>query len=140
MEVLLVAGILALLAAFALPALFEKGTQAKINIAEAAVSNNGTFGKALENYRFDMNEYPETDDGLRALFEKAGRGKDERYKGPYIDTPYEKAIKDPWANEYQYRCPGNFNEDKYDLWSFGPNGKDDGGKEGSDDIKNWVDK
>ena len=37
MEVLLVAGILAVLAAFAVPALFQNATNAKIKLAEAAV-------------------------------------------------------------------------------------------------------
>ncbi len=32
------------------------------------------------------------------------------------------------------------NEDGYDLWSRGPDQKDDGGKEGSDDVKNWREK
>ena len=37
MEVLLVAGILALLAAFAVPKLFQTATDAKIKLAEAAI-------------------------------------------------------------------------------------------------------
>lgn len=140
MEVLLVAGILAVLAAFAIPALVTQATKAKIKLAEAGVGSNGPISKALENYKFDVGKYPESDEGLRMLFIKKGEHPSDKYGGPYIDGPMEKALKDPWDNNFEYKCPGDVNEDKFDLWSRGPNGDDDGGKEGSDDIKNWVDK
>jgi general secretion pathway protein G len=49
-------------------------------------------------------------------------------------------LKDPWGNPFEYRSPGQFNEDSYDLWSRGPDGVDDNGRSGSDDIKNWTDR
>ena len=138
-EVLLVAGILALLAAFAIPRLFSQAEQAKINLAKAAIGRNGPIAKALESYKWDMGKYPETDEGLQALFEaKDGRG-DERYKGPYLEGTYEE-LTDPWGNPFEFRCPGEVNEDKYDLWSRGPDHNDDGGRAQSDDIKNWIEK
>ena len=39
---------------------------------------------------------------------------------------------DPWGNPYQYRYPGTHNPDKYDVWSWGPDGH-----ESADDIGNW---
>jgi general secretion pathway protein G len=139
-EVLLVAGILAVLAAFIVPNLFGQATEAKRKIAIAAVLRNGSIGKALDAYRFDMSAYPTTDEGLAALFQPASKGKeDSRYKGPYMQGNFEE-LKDPWEKPYEYRSPGEINEDGYDLWSTGPDGKDDGGKEGSDDIKNWIEK
>ena len=139
MEVLLVAGILALLAAFAIPKLFEKAQEAKIQLAKAAIGRNGPIAKALENYKWDMGKYPDTDDGLRALFENPGGRDDERYKGPYLDGQFEE-LKDPFTFPFEYRCPGEIHEDGYDLWSCGPDQEDNGGKEGSDDIKNWIEK
>lgn len=139
-EVLLVAGILALLAAFAVPRLFSTANQAKVKLAEAAVEGNGPIGKALGSYKWDMGRFPETDEGLAALFETKEKHKDnQKFNGPYLEGPFQK-LKDPWENPYEYRCPGEFNEDGYDLWSRGQDGVDDGGKEGSDDIKNWVEK
>ncbi|RJP31842.1 MAG: type II secretion system protein GspG [Phycisphaerales bacterium] len=140
LEVLLVAGILALLAAFAVPALMKQADKAKIGIATAAVGRNGPIAKGLDNFRFDIGRYPDTSEGLAALF-KAPSGLDDegKWKGPYIEgTPEE--LRDPWDNEYEYKSPGEVNESSYDLWSRGLDGKDDGGKEGSDDIKNWRDK
>ncbi len=139
-EVLLVAGILAVLAAFIVPNLFGQATEAKRKITIAAIARNGSIGKALEAYRFDMGAYPTTEEGLAALFEPASKSKeDQRYKGPYMQGNFEE-LKDPWGFPYEYRSPGEINEDGYDLWSYGPDSKDDGGKEGSDDIKNWTEK
>lgn len=140
MEVLLVAGILALLAAFALPRLVQQSEDAKKKLATAAVEANGSIAKALDSYANDMGKYPETDEGLQVLFMKKGQSKDERFNGPYMNGSYEKNCRDPWTNHYEYRSPGEFNEDGYDLWSRGKDGEDDGGKEGSDDVKNWSEK
>ena len=138
MEVLLVAGILALLAAFAIPKLFDKAQEAKVKLAQAAIGRNGPVAKAVENYKWDVGKYPESDEGLEALFRNPG-GDDEKWKGPYLDGQFEE-LKDPWDNPFEFRSPGEVNEDGYDLYSCGPDGKDDGGKEGSDDIKNWIEK
>lgn len=136
-EVLLVAGILALLAAFAIPRLFSQAQKAKIDLAKAAVGRNGPIGKALEAYKWDMGQYPDSDEGLRAIFTPKARHDNEQYNGPYLEGVYEE-LKDPWGNPYEYRSPGDVNEDSFDLWSRGPDMEDDGGKEGSDDIKNWF--
>ena len=137
-EVLLVAGILAVLAAFIVPNLFGQATKAKIDIAKAAVLRNGSIAKALESYKWDLGKYPDTDEGLEKLFQPKDKKKDdERYNGPYMDGIFEQ-LKDPWGNPYVYRFPGDINEEFYDLWCRGPDGKDDSGKEGSDDIVNWV--
>jgi general secretion pathway protein G len=136
-EVLLVAGILALLAAFAIPKLFGQAEKAKIDLARAAIGRNGPVGKGLESYKWDMGKYPDTDEGLAALYRPKRINAEDRYGGPYMEGPYE-GLKDPWGNPFEYRSPGDINEDEYDLWSRGPDRNDDGGKEGSDDIKNWI--
>lgn len=138
-ELLLVAGILAVLAAFAIPSLMGQAQTAKISLCKAEIGRNGPIAKALKNYKWDMNRFPETDEGLQALFQAKDSVADERYKGPYMEGAYEELL-DPWNNPYEYRCPGEMNEDGYDLWSHGPDAEDNGGKEGSDDIKNWIEK
>jgi len=136
-EVLLVAGILAVLAAFVVPRLFQQAQDAKILIAQAAIGRNGSFAKALDAFKWDMGKYPETDEGLPALVAPKGSVRDERYKGPYLEQRAEE-LRDPWGNPYEYKCPGQFNEENYDLWSRGPDGVDDRGREGSDDVTNWI--
>ncbi len=137
MELLLVAGILALLAAFAVPKLFQTATDAKIKLAEAAVGPNGPIASALKRYKYNMGKYPETDEGIDVLLQSKDEADDERYQGPYLDND---RIEDPWGNPFEYRSPGDVHEDGFDLWSRGPDLEDNGGKEGSDDIKNWIEK
>jgi len=137
-EVLLVAGILALLAAFAIPKLFSQAQTAKIQLASAAVGRNGPIAKGLEAYKWDMGKYPDTDEGLAGMYAPKG-AKGENYKGPYMEGTIEE-LKDPWSKPFQYRSPGQFNEEHFDLWSMGPDQIDDEGKSGTDDVKNWMEK
>ena len=137
MELLLVAGILALLAAFAIPKLWDTAQEAKIKLAEAAIGPNGPIAQALELYKYHMGRLPETDEGLDALLRAKDEVDDERYKGPYLGN---EELKDPWDSPYEYRSPGEVHRDGFDLWSIGPDRKNDDGKSGSDDIKNWIEK
>jgi len=137
MEVLMVAAILALLAAFAVPALMRSGDEAKINLCKAAIGRSGSIAQALNKYRFDIGRYPDTSEGLEALYERPNSvdADSNKWKGPYIEGRIEE-LRDPWQQEYEYKAPGEFNEDSYDLWSLGIDAKDGT----DDDIKNWVEK
>jgi len=139
-EVLLVAGILAVLAAFVVPKLFEQAKTARIDIARAAIGRNGSFAKALDAYKNDVGRFPESDEGLAALVAPKSGSRDERYKGPYLNAERVEELRDPWGNPFEYKCPGQFNEETYDLWSRGPDGVDDNGRAGSDDVKNWLER
>ncbi len=139
MEILLVVGILALLAAFVVPNLITAGDQAKIGLAETAIGGNGPIATALLRFRNDVGRFPESDEGLAALYEKPRSIDEDRegeiWKGPYLEGRPED-LRDPWKREFRYKCPGDVNDKGYDLWSLGPDGKD--GTE--DDIKNWREK
>ncbi len=92
----------------------SKIKQAKIDI--------GTISNALDLYKTEFGRYPDSDDGLsRLVQEKILKEK--------------KVPQDPWGNEYVYIYPGSNNEDGFDLYSFGPDGKEGG----NDDITNWED-
>ncbi|MDR2377714.1 MAG: type II secretion system major pseudopilin GspG [Puniceicoccales bacterium] len=99
------------------------GSQEKV--AELFVRE--TVRTPLMSYRMNVGNYPSTDQGLKALL-KAPEGVGRRWKGPYID----ELPLDPWGHPYEYRCPGERNRDKYDVWSLGPKGT--GGEEA---IGNW---
>ena len=90
---------------------------------------NETVKVPLVTYRIHMGSYPTTEEGLQALITPPA-SKADRWKGPYIEN--RTVPLDPWNNPYQYRFPGTKNPDKYDLWSWGPDGR-----ESADDIGNW---
>jgi len=138
-ELLLVAGILAVLAAFAIPSLMGTAEKAKNDIARAGVKRNGPIAKGLDQYKWDVGRFPDTDEGLQALFVPKGQADNDNYKGPYMMGVYEELL-DPWNTPYEYRSPGDMNEEGYDLWSAGSDREDNSGKEGSDDVKNWLEK
>ncbi len=134
LEILIVVGILAVLAAFVVPNLIGAQDQAKIGLAQSAIGINGSIARSLKKYRFDVGSYPDTDEGLEALFRRpASIDEDSKlWQGPYMDgTP--DTLRDPWDEEFIYAYPGKFNEDGYDLSSKGPDRKEDT----DDDIKNW---
>ncbi len=129
LEVLLVVGIIALLAAFVVPQFMGTRNKAEIDITTTMVKSGGTLATQLELYRQHVGSYP---DELTALVEKPDGLEDEnKWGGPYITDP--KSLKDAWGNDLQYKYPGEAHENGYDLWSMGPDG-DDGT---DDDIKNW---
>lgn len=129
LEILLVVGLLALLAAFAIPNLRTSGEKAKIKLAEAAVKSSGTISQMIDRYHFDCGRYPEN---LKELFEKpSDDALAKKWGGPYINDL--ETLNDPWGNEYQYKAPGTRNDRGYDLWSNGPDGQSDT----DDDIRNW---
>ena len=79
-----------------------------------------TISNALHLYKTEFGRYPDSQDGLARLVEE--RILKER------NIP-----KDPWGNEFIYIFPGTHNEGEFDLYSFGPDGREGG----NDDITNW---
>jgi general secretion pathway protein G len=129
LEILLVVGLLALLASFAIPALISSGEAAKKDMARAAVGPSGPLAGAIKLFKFHTNEYPKE---LKYLIEKPSESEiAEKWAGPYLEDI--GGLKDPWGHDYEYNAEGKHNEGKFDLWSRGPDGKD--GSE--DDINNW---
>lgn len=128
-EVLLVLVILLIIASLAATAIIPRQRQAYINTARIQVQQ---FDKQLQTYYLDMNEFPSTGQGLDALIiPPSDASNPDAWAGPYIDA---KAVPlDPWQRPYQYQYPGQYNPDKPDIWSLGPDGLD--GTE--DDITNW---
>ncbi|MBX3394184.1 MAG: type II secretion system major pseudopilin GspG [Phycisphaerae bacterium] len=128
LEILLVVGLLALLAAFVVPSLVGQADDAKVKLARAAVGSNGPLANAINLYRFNCGSWPED---LKYLYEKPA---DEEIAKKWIQGIEDPGgLKDPWGRDYQFRAPGEKNRDKYDLWSLGPDGLD--GSE--DDVTNW---
>lgn len=124
-ELLLVLVILAALAAIVTPKFAKRSEQARKTSASTQISQ---FEVALDAFEIDVGRYPTTSEGLEALVKKPANA--EGWQQAYLkrDVPL-----DPWGNEYIYRYPGQYNEDGYDLYSYGPDGKQGGG----DDITNW---
>jgi general secretion pathway protein G len=79
------------------------------------------IGTQLKLYESMNGFYPATDQGLQALVTQPDTDpKPARWSQLYSSLP-----KDPWQNDYIYRCPGLKNQNGYDLFSAGPDRKAD---------------
>ena len=124
LELLLVLVILGVLAALVVPKFAGRSQQARETAAKSDISSIST---AIGAFEIDNGRYPTSEEGLGALA-KQPSGVDS-WKGPYLQR---QLPNDPWGNPYVYKYPGQQNPCGFDLYSFGPDGR-----EGNDDIGNW---
>ncbi len=125
-ELLLVLVILAVLTTIVLPRFMNRSKGARITAAKAGIENIKT---ALNMFETDNGRYPSTDEGLAVLQTQPQWATE--WKGPYLDQQGPVPL-DPWNNAYIYRYPGTNNRTGFDLYSYGPDGR-----EGNDDVTNW---
>lgn len=131
-EVLIVVVIIGFLVATVGPSLFNRVSQARQTAAQNQID---IFKLALDNYRLDSNNYPTTEQGLKALIEEPSIPPlPQNWAGPYLEK--KEIPLDPWGNEYHYENPGRHNPNKYDLWSWGADNREGGTGEDAD-VTNW---
>lgn len=124
-ELMLVMVILAILAAIVVPKFAGRSEQAKIAAAKTDIAG---IESALELFEVDNGRYPSSDEGLAALMDAPSGMKN--WKGPYL----KRLSPDPWGQAYNYRYPGTHTTNGYDLYSYGPEGREGG--EGQ--VDNWT--
>jgi len=131
-EVLIVLAIILALGGVVAYNLMPRREEAIIQTQEVQLR---VFEDALEGFYFDFERYPTEEEGLAVLWDEERLEDEEeidKWTGPYLT---DEKVEDHWGNEWNYRYPGEFDEDKYEIWS---DGKD--GEEGTeDDIKSWSD-
>ncbi len=117
-EILVVMAIIAMLAVMVAPNLFRQQAGAMRDVALSEIS---TLEAALDIYRLDVGEYPDTLDGL--IENDTDRAS---WNGPYLRRGVPT---DPWDNEYVYESNGR----EFTLTSYGADGMS-GGEEDDADI------
>ena len=84
------------------------------------------FDDALEQYRLDIGEYPESLEDL-----VKNNSDNEKWQGPYLKPA--SISKDPWGHEYEYTKRNDEDGREYEIVCFGPDGR----KGTEDDITNF---
>ena len=107
-ELLVVMAILGMLAALVGPALFGNLGKGQRTTASSQISN---LESALDTYRLDVGNYPESLSGL--VTNDSGS---PRWNGPYIRD--DEVPLDPWDNPYHYEPEGR----DFILMSYGADG------------------
>jgi len=122
-ELLLVLVILAVLAAVVVPKFTNRSEQARITAAKTQIS---AFKTSLDAFEVDCGRFPTNEEGLRALVEQPA--------GVQNWHGYMKTVpNDPWGNPYVYKYPSQVDPNSYDVYSFGPDGR-----EGNDDVQDTA--
>ena len=127
LELLVVLGILALLAAVAGPSVLRYMGKARTETAKAQIASIST---AVELYALDMGAAPGTEVGLGALM-SAPQGA-ARWRGPYLKNA--NGLIDPWGRPYNYRSPGQ--HAPYEIFSYGHDNAP-GGTGEDQDLVSW---
>jgi general secretion pathway protein G len=113
LEIMLVVTIIALLLGTAIYKLAGNVEYARHTRVQADVQGINT---QLRLYESMNGFYPPTDQGLQALVTQPDTDpRPTRWYQLYKELP-----KDPWQNNYIYRCPGTKHPESYDLFSAGP--------------------
>ncbi len=114
LEIMVVLVIIAILMALVVPNVIGRPDEARITAAKIDLR---TIAGALDIYKLDNMNYPNTQQGLEALVTKpTAQPQPTHWKDGYL----KKLPADPWGNPYQYLSPGTHGA--YDLYSLGPNG------------------
>ena len=114
-EILVVMAIIGMLAVMVAPNIFNQQSGAQ---RDAALSQISALEAALDTYRLDVGQYPDSLEGL--VENDSGRA---AWNGPYLRR---EVPLDPWGNEYVYDSDGR----GFTLVSYGPDGERGG--EGDD--------
>lgn len=129
-ELMVVVFIMGLLATLIIVNVAPVGDRSRVTKARADIAN---LENALEQYSLDLYTYPTNEQGLAALSAPPPGIDTALYRpGGYI----RRVQNDPWGNPYQYSFPGVRSGGRFDVFSFGADGRPGG--EGNDaDIGNW---
>ena len=114
-EILVVMAIIGMLAVMVAPNIFNQQAGAQ---RDAALSQISALEAALDTYRLDVGQYPDSLEGL--VENDSGRA---AWNGPYLRR---EVPLDPWGNEYVY----DSDVSAFTLVSYGPDGERGG--EGDD--------
>ena len=116
-EILVVMAIIGMLAIMVAPNIFNQQAGAR---RDAALSQISTLAAALDTYRLDVGQYP---DSLEGLMENDSDS--AAWNGPYL----RRAVPlDPWGNEYVYEATAR----QFSLISYGADGERDGEDDDAD--------
>ena len=125
LEIMLVVTIIAILMG---AAIYKLAGNVEIAKHTAVTADVQALGTQLKLYESMNGFFPTTEQGLQALVTPPETDpKPARWYQLFKEAP-----KDPWHNNYIYRCPGIKNPGGYDLFSAGPDriadtADDDGG-------------
>lgn len=114
-EIMIAVAIVGLMLAIIGPAVYRRFAGAT---ESAARSQMASLKTAIGTYYIDTIRYP---DRLSNLIIKPPAVA-AKWRGPYLEA--DEVPDDPWGNPYQYKKTPPGGKHPYELYSYGPNGKE----------------
>ncbi|NQU41696.1 type II secretion system major pseudopilin GspG [bacterium] len=127
LEIMLVVVIIGILLSVVGPRLVGRTQRAQVQATKQQMSS---VEQALGLYEMQVGGFPTTEQGLEALIRRPSDVDEDVWEKTWGKSAMPK---DSWKQEFEYRYPGEHNED-YDLVSAGPD-REFGT---SDDITNYT--
>lgn len=132
LELLIVLAIIVAIAAMVAPNLLSSQQDANISLARTTIKN---IEDAFKRKAVKMNGVFEAGTGTDKIQALSQEWEDSM--GKKQQPLMEGYSVDPWQNDYQYSFDSNTDQ-KPKIWSFGPDGQDNGGDPDSDDVSNVI--
>jgi general secretion pathway protein G len=117
LEMIVVLVIIGLLMGLVGPRLFKQADKAKVQTAETQIK---MLRGALQTMRLDINRFPNTNEGLKILWQKPDSADlAQLWDGPYVE---DGVPMDPWNRPYVYKAEASQNQ-PFQLYSLGADGE-----------------
>lgn len=126
LEIMLVVAIISLLLSVAVYKIVGAKRSTEFVAAEADIQ---TISMQISTYEVNAARPPTNEQGLEALVKRPTTGPEPKRWVQLM----KKLPRDPWGQKYHYQYPGKHNTDSFDLYSIGPDGKENT----EDDVTNW---
>lgn len=119
-EVIIVLAIVLLLSGLVGVAVMQRRGEARVDTVKIDLN---TIRNGMEMFYLDFDRYPTEEEGVAVLWDRARLDPEEdpdRWRG-YLNRPLPT---DRWGNPWGYRDESEFEDQPYELWSYGPDGQD----------------
>ena len=127
LELLIVLGIIVALAAMVAPNLIGSAQDANIQTTRATIR---TIEDAFKRKAVKMNGFESGGQELIQALAEPWKDNLDKDQAPLL----EEVPRDAWNREFNYKYESG--DVKPTIWSFGPDGEDNGGSNSSDDVSN----
>lgn len=127
LEMLVVVIIMGLLVALVAPRILGNVGQARVKTTRAQIE---LLSGAVSQFYLDVGRYPTAEEGLEVLLQAPSGDAAAKWSGPYLEK--DDIPRDGWGNDFEYLPPGEQDNNRFIIRSYGADGRPGGENENAD--------